>query len=194
MLKSCGALARAWGVHLSCHYAGPWHKRCFTAVERERVSTGAPMMFEDYLLQAAKAAAYYAALLLVVRMAGKRMAGQTTTFDLIVLITLGVVIQSAALDDGVANAATFVITVFVLHRGTTLICARSRRVRHLLRGKPRPLVRDGRVIEQALALEGVTHAELHAGLRKLGYASVEDVRLAVLEETGHISAVGRDAK
>jgi uncharacterized membrane protein YcaP (DUF421 family) len=28
-------------------------------------------------------------------------------------------------------------------------------------------------------------------LRKLGYAEVEDVELAVLEETGHISAVGR---
>lgn len=31
-----------------------------------------------------------------------------------------------------------------------------------------------------------------AGLRKLGYERVDDVRLAVLEETGHISAVGRD--
>lgn len=148
---------------------------------------------DDYLIQAAKAAAYYAALLLLVRMAGKRMAGQTTTFDLLVLITLGVVIQTAALDDGVANAATFVMTVFLLHRGTTLLCAHSTKARHFLRGKPRPLVRDGHVIERALTLEGVTRAELDAGLRKLGYAKVEDVRLAVLEETGHISAVGRDA-
>jgi uncharacterized membrane protein YcaP (DUF421 family) len=31
-----------------------------------------------------------------------------------------------------------------------------------------------------------------AGLRKLGYTRVEDLKLAVLEETGHISAVGRD--
>ena len=73
------------------------------------------------------------------------------------------------------------------------MCARSSRIRHVLRGKPRPLIRDGHVIEEALALEGVTHAELLAGLRKLGYARVDDVRLAVLEETGHISALGRDA-
>ena len=145
------------------------------------------------LLQAAKAGAYYVALIVLVRMAGKRMAGQTTTFDLIVLITLGVVMQSAALAEGAANAAVFVVTVFALHRLNAWLCARSTRVRHLLRGKPRPLIRDGEIIERALELEGVTHAELLPGLRKLGYARVDDVRLAVLEETGHISAVGRDS-
>lgn len=31
-----------------------------------------------------------------------------------------------------------------------------------------------------------------AGFRKLGYASTEDVKLAVLEETGHVSAVPRE--
>jgi uncharacterized membrane protein YcaP (DUF421 family) len=144
------------------------------------------------LVQAAKAAAYYVALIVVVRAAGKRMAGQTTTFDLIVLITLGVVMQNATLADGAANAAVFILTVFALHRLNAFLCVRSRRIRHLLRGKPRPLVRDGRVIDNALELEGMTHAELLAGLRKLGYARVEDVRLAVLEETGHISAVGRE--
>ncbi len=148
---------------------------------------------EALAAQAAKAAAYYIALIVLVRMAGKRMAGQTTTFDLLVLITLGVVLQTTALAEGFANAVTFVATVFALHRLNAWMCARSRRLRHLLRGKPRPLVRNGKVIEEALVLEGVTRADLLAGLRKLGYEHVEDVRLAVLEETGHISAVGRDA-
>jgi uncharacterized membrane protein YcaP (DUF421 family) len=144
-------------------------------------------------LQALKALAYYAALIVLVRAAGKRMAGQTTTFDLLVLIALGVVMQSTALQPGTASAIVFVVTVFVAHRGVAALCARSPRLRHLVRGKPRPLVHDGRIMERALALEGITRAELLAGLRKLGYARIEDVRLAVLEETGHISAVGRDS-
>ena len=149
-------------------------------------------MPEELPLQVAKAAAYYLGLLVLVRAAGKRMAGQTTTFDLLVLITLGVVMQTAALQQGFWNAATFIVTVFLLHRGIAAICTRSRWVRHVIRGKPRPLVRDGRVIERALALEGISQAELLAGLRKLGYEHTDDVKLAVLEETGHISAVGRD--
>jgi uncharacterized membrane protein YcaP (DUF421 family) len=150
-------------------------------------------MVEELLLQAAKAMGYYAALLVLVRLAGKRMAGQTTTFDLLVLITLGVVIQTAALQRGAANALVFVISVFALHRLTALLCARSRTIRHFIRGKPRPLIRDGQVIEGALALEGITRAELLAGLRKLGFERPDDVKLAVLEETGHISAVAREA-
>jgi uncharacterized membrane protein YcaP (DUF421 family) len=150
-------------------------------------------MIEGLLLQAAMAAAYYAGLVVIVRAAGKRMAGQTTTFDLLVLITLGVVLQTAALQSGAANAVVFVVTVFGLHRLSALLCGRSRFFRHLVRGKPRPLIRDGRIIERALELEGVTHGELLAGLRKLGYQRPEEVKLAVLEETGHISAVARDA-
>lgn len=148
--------------------------------------------FDPVFTQIAKAAAYYVALIMLVRIAGKRMAGQTTTFDLLVLITLGVVIQGAALAEGAINAGVFVLTVFGLHRLNAWLCARSNRIRHLLRGGPRPLIRDGQIIENALSAEGITHAELLAGLRKLGHARIEDVRLAVLEETGHISAIGRD--
>ena len=149
-------------------------------------------MLDQLLLQALKALAYYAALIVIMRLAGKRLAGQTTTFDLIVLITLGVVIQSTALDDGWLNAVVFVVTVFAVHRGLAAWCAHSTWVRHLIRGKPRVLVRDGKVIEQALDREGVSRDDLQAGLRKLGYDSPELVKLAVLEETGHISAVGME--
>jgi uncharacterized membrane protein YcaP (DUF421 family) len=146
-------------------------------------------MLEELLLQAGKAAAYYGALIILMRLAGKRLAGQTTTFDLIVLITLGVVLQSAALQEGTENALMFVVTVFALHRFIALLCARSTFVRHLIRGKPRVLVRDGKIMEHALAEEGISNAELLAGLRKLGYDGPETVKLATLEETGHISAV-----
>jgi uncharacterized membrane protein YcaP (DUF421 family) len=147
-------------------------------------------MLEELVIQAAKAAAYYAALIVLMRVAGKRLAGQTTTFDLIVLITLGVVLQSAALQKGTVNAIVFVVTVFTLHRLVALLCARSSMVRHLIRGKPRVLIRNGEILEQALLDEGISRAELLAGLRKLGYETAESVKLATLEETGHISAVG----
>jgi uncharacterized membrane protein YcaP (DUF421 family) len=147
-------------------------------------------MAEELLLQALKALGYYGALIVIMRLAGKRLAGQTTTFDLIVLITLGVVIQSTALQEGWANAVVFVVTVFALHRGLAALGARSAFIRHLVRGKPRVLVQDGRIMERALARENMSREELLAGLRKLGHESEKDVKLAVLEETGHVSAVG----
>jgi uncharacterized membrane protein YcaP (DUF421 family) len=147
------------------------------------------MMTADLGRQALYAVLYYAGLVLVVRLAGKRLAGQTTTFDLVVLIQLAVVLQTTLLGPGVARAAVFLVTVLALHRLVAYACARSPRLRKMLRGQPRPLVTQGTVLEDALATEGMSRADLLAGLRKLGFASPEEVELAVLEETGHISAV-----
>ena len=133
-------------------------------------------------------------MIVLLRFAGKRLAGQTTTFDLIVLITLGVVLQTTALDKGTANALVFVTTVFTMHKFIALWCAKSDTVRHLVRGKPRVLVREGTVVEGALTREGISEEELLAGLRKLGHDSPSRIKVATLEETGHISAVPFEEK
>ena len=116
-------------------------------------------MLADLARQALYAILYYVLLVLVLRLAGKRLAGQTTTFDLVVLIQLAVVLQMTLLRQGVANAVVFVVTVLALHRLVARACARSPRLRKMLRGEPRSLVTQGVVLED------------------------------VLEETGHISAV-----
>lgn len=141
------------------------------------------------LRQAAMALAYYLGLIVLMRLAGKRFAGQTTTFDLIVLISLSVTLQSATFKPGVQNALVFVVTVYLAHLGIARLCARHRWVRRLVRGAPRPLVWRGEISVAALNDEGLTRDELMAGLRKLGYADASQVRLATLEETGHISAI-----
>lgn len=143
------------------------------------------------LAQAGYGLLYYAGVLLLMRLAGKRLAGQITSFDLIVLIQLAVVLQVVLLRPGLANALVFIATVLAAHRGVAAACARWDSVRRAIRGAPRALVRDGRVLEDALVAEGMSESELRAGLRKLGFAAPEDVSLAVLEETGHVSAVGR---
>ena len=82
------------------------------------------------------------------------------------------------------------VTVFALHQLVAWLCARSRAVRRLFRGAARPLVRNGQVSLEALAEEKLSYEDLLAGLRKVGFADPAEVRLATLEETGHISAVG----
>jgi uncharacterized membrane protein YcaP (DUF421 family) len=148
----------------------------------------------EVILQALLALAYYAGLVIIMRLAGKRLAGQTTTFDLVVLISLGVVLQQVALRKGTANALIFIAIVFIAHRGLAAWCARSTRVRRLVRGAPRPLVRNGAVVHDALADEGLSYEDLLAGLRKLGHPGPQGLRLAILEETGHISAIASEAQ
>jgi uncharacterized membrane protein YcaP (DUF421 family) len=149
------------------------------------------MTWTQALQQIGLAFAYYVGLIVIMRLAGKRLAGQTTTFDLVVLIGLGVALQQNALRPGTGNALVFIVTVFAAHRALALACARWSWLRRLVRGAPRALVRNGRVAHDALADEGLSYEDLLAGLRKLGFERPEKVALATLEETGHISAVAQ---
>ena len=150
-------------------------------------------MVQDIAYQALLAVLYYIGLVVVMRVAGKRLAGQTTTFDLVVLIQMAVVLQSTAFREGPTNAVVFLVTVLTVHRLTSWACARSAGIRHVLRGSPRRLIERGTVLEDALAQEKMSRDDLLAGLRKLGFGSPEEVELAVLEETGHVSAVRKAA-
>jgi uncharacterized membrane protein YcaP (DUF421 family) len=145
----------------------------------------------DYLIQVLYALAFYAGVVAIMRFAGKRLAGQTTTFDLIILITLSVALQGPTLREGTENTLTFIITVFLAHKSMTSLCVSYPRIRRIIRGGPCCLVRDGRIVQAALERESMTREELLAGLRKLGFSSEEEVSVAMLEETGHISAVKR---
>lgn len=144
------------------------------------------------LLQAGYALLFFAGALLLVRLTGKRLAGQSTTFDLLILIQMGVVLQTTFVLPGQGHAAIFIATVLLLHRGLAAACRRSEWLRYFVRGHPTTLVRDGVILDEALRSESMSRDELLAGLRKLGYESPEKVRLAVLEETGHVSAVGNE--
>lgn len=97
-----------------------------------------------------------------------------------------------ALGDSPAEGFTFLATVMACHLGLARLSASSQVVRRILRGEPRVLVRDGLILQEALESEGMSRDDLLAGLRKQGHASPADVKLAVLEETGHLSAVPRD--
>ena len=57
---------------------------------------------------------------------------------------------------GTANALIFVATVLSAHELLAIACAKSEAIRHIVRGKHRALVLDGKVLDAALEAEGVS--------------------------------------
>lgn len=139
--------------------------------------------------QVALAAIFYLAVVGLFRIAGKRFAGQTTTFDLVILISLSVAIQQATLKEGTLPAIIFVLTVFILHLVLAHLSARYSKLRYFLRGRPCSLVENGEILYAELRREHMSVDELLAGLRKMGIDDVSKCQSAHLEETGQISAV-----
>ena len=69
---------------------------------------------------------------------------------------------------------------------------RNEGLANFLEGEPTLLVRDGKVLDGALAREGIRRAELEAAIREHGFKDVGDCRAAILEIDGSISVVGME--
>lgn len=61
----------------------------------------------------------------------------------------------------------------------------------LIEGRPTPLVHNGKMDEAAMNRHKVTHHELLAALRAVGCSGIDQVHVAVLENTGRISVLMR---
>lgn len=136
----------------------------------------------------------YLVTLAGLRLSGKREVGQMTPFDLAMLLLLANAVQNAMTgpDTTLLGGLVAAVTLLVANSLVARLSWRSRRVRALIEGTPRLLVRSGHVLQQNMIDERLSVEELHQALREHGVASIDDVALAVLEIDGTISVLKKD--
>jgi uncharacterized membrane protein YcaP (DUF421 family) len=142
---------------------------------------------------AIRTAIVYLFLVLALRLAGKREIGQLSILDLVVLLVIADAVQNAMVGENTTLAGGLVAagTLILLDRLLKLAAERFRRVRDVVEGEPRMLIRDGTVLAKALHEEDIDEEELAAALRAHGVLVAHDVALAVLETDGSISVIPR---
>lgn len=140
---------------------------------------------------ALRTALVYLALLVGLRLAGKREIGQLTVFDLVVLLLISNAVQNAMVGSDYSLTGGLIAAVVLLigNRLVAQLRLRSTRLRHLLEGTPTVLVLHGEVIPAHLRQESLDEDTLEAALREHGVGSISDVEMAVLENDGSISVV-----
>ncbi|KMM75084.1 membrane protein [Xanthomonas sp. NCPPB 1128] len=136
-----------------------------------------------------RAVVVYVAVLVMVRVSGKRAMGQLTPFDMLLIVLLGNAVQNALLgeDTSLGGGLLLAATLIALNFTVGLVTSRSARVERLIEGEPVVLARDGHVFRQVLRRELVSHADFEAAMRQQGCQGIDDVRLALLETNGHIT-------
>jgi len=140
---------------------------------------------------ALRTAVVYVALLVGLRVAGKRELGQMTVFDLVVLLVIANAVQNAMVGDDTSLTGGLIAaaTLLVLNGVVLQLGMRSRWLRERLRGTPTLLVHDGKVIARHLRQEGLGEEEVMQALREHGIADAASVKSAVLEVDGTISVI-----
>ncbi|WP_110182059.1 DUF421 domain-containing protein [Nocardioides solisilvae] len=125
----------------------------------------------------------------VIRVSGKREVAQLSAFDLILLVTIGDLVSDGVLqEDASLTAAMLAVATFALAAmGLGLVSRRFPRVRPVLEGPPRVVIRRGEPLLDVLDGEQLTFDDLVEAAREQGIRRLSDVEVAVLEVNGGFS-------
>lgn len=136
----------------------------------------------------------YGFLVAGLRLFGKRELGQLNPLDFIVLLLLSNTVQNAIIgnDNSLAGGMLGAGVLFVVNDILVRVSYSRPRLRRLMEGRPEVLVRDGRMVRQALERNFITPGELVAAARKQGIQHLGDVESATLEVSGSLSFTARE--
>ncbi len=148
-----------------------------------------PVLF--VLSAAARSAVVVLALIIFMRIFGRRDVGEMNLIDILTILLVGNAVQNAmtygsgSLEVGLASA----LVLLLIDRGVGALVNRFPRLENRLFGGPTIIYTDGVMNRAAMQREGVEMAELMTAVREQGLSTLEQVHLAVLEDNGEISII-----
>ena len=134
----------------------------------------------------------YLALVVGLRLAGKRELAQLNPFDLVVLLTLSNTVQNAIIgnDNSLSGGLIGALALLALNYLVVRFLFRHRRLDEILEGAPTVMIKHGCVKQDALAKELLTTAELLTVLHRQGFETVEEVERCILQPGGTFDVKG----
>ena len=130
----------------------------------------------------------YLALVVLLRVAGKRDLAQLNSFDLIVVLLLSNVVQNAVIgpDQSLAGGLLGAAVLIAANAFLVRFLRPHDKIAAVMEGTTTTLARSGRWIPEALRHEGVRQTDMEAALRRQNAYKVEDVDEVKLEPGGTI--------
>ena len=128
----------------------------------------------------------YLALVVLLRIFGKRELAQLNPFDLVVLLSLSNTVQNAIIGDdnsvtgGIIGACSLLAVNWLVVR----LLYSSPRLTRMMEGRSAVLIRDGQIDSKALQRESLTREELLAAVHRQGFDNFHAVRRCELEPNG----------
>jgi uncharacterized membrane protein YcaP (DUF421 family) len=135
----------------------------------------------------------YLALIICLRISGKRTLSKWNAFDFVITIALGSTLatvllsKEVALIEGVLALALLVSFQFVI----TWLSTRVPAVQQLVKAEPDLLFSEGVFRHAVMKAQRVTESEIRAAVRGAGIAALEELEAVVLETDGSFSVVRR---
>lgn len=139
------------------------------------------------------ARAFFAFFLVIAlcRMTGMRAFGRKSSFDSVIVITLGAVLSRAVVGASpVVPTVTACFVLCMLHRIVAIATARSRVLEKLVKGESDVVYRDGVYNLDAMQRAGISRPDIEEAVRRHAMdTSLKNVREVRLEASGELSII-----
>jgi uncharacterized membrane protein YcaP (DUF421 family) len=128
----------------------------------------------------------YLALVVLLRIFGKRELAQLNPFDLVVLLSLSNTVQNAIIgdDNSVSGGIVGAFGLLAINWLVVRALFRSPRLTRVFEGRATVLIRNGQIERNALKRESLTQEELIEVVHRQGFDSIRNVRRCELEPNG----------
>ncbi|PIC69496.1 hypothetical protein CSV77_13225 [Sporosarcina sp. P16b] len=143
----------------------------------------------DYLLNGSKLVIGLVALLVVIRLLGKKHLSQMTPYDVVYLLVFGGVLEESLYDEKISipmflfSVVVWATAIYAVEKIVTL----SNPLRILIKGETDKLIHDGKINKKLMKKNQLEMEQLRTMLRMQGIFSLREVRDLFIEPGGDIS-------
>ena len=131
--------------------------------------------------------------LFVVRVMGNRTVGQFSPFDFIMLVGIGDIMVSTAMDNTISIASGFggMAALLLLQQVFSYLSLKNVLIRKWVEGTPIVLIKEGKILTENLKKARFNYDDLRQELHRQGLemSNITDIKLARLESCGDFSII-----
>ena len=143
---------------------------------------------------ALSAVIFYMAMILLVRILGKRTTSQMNNFDWLITISVGslgasgILLRDIVIWEGLIAIAVLALAQFLV----TWSVLRSQIVEKIVKASPTLLLHRGELLYENMKRVRVSRPEIVGALRSHGMTRLDDTNWVILETNGEMSVIPRD--
>ncbi len=136
--------------------------------------------------------------LIVVRLMGNRTVGQLSPFDFVIMVGIGDIIVSAAMDpnQSIFRGLEGLLALLILQQGIGYLSLKSPLLRKWFEGTPVTLIQDGEIIKENFKKTQFNFDDLRQELHRQGLdmTDLQDIQIARLESCGTFTVIKKPDK
>lgn len=136
----------------------------------------------------------YVALILLLRIFGKRELGQLNPIDLVVILSLSNTVQNAIIgeDNSVVGGLIGAVALLGINHFVSFLKFKNSNIETIIEGKPITLIEDGEINQKAIKREFMTREDLDVIAHNEGFEDATAIEKCILDPNGSVLVEGKE--